>query len=202
MSIRVITISREFGSGGRTIAKMVADKLGYDYYDRELVSKIAKESGMAEDFIIEQGEYATSRHSFLYDLSIGAAAANGGRSLSDQLYVIQHNIIEDLADKGSCVIVGRCADAILAERKDCLHVFCHADMEYRAKHVVENYGETEVKVEKRIKEKDDKRKVYYRHYTGREFGKAKNYGLTLNTGLIGLEQCAQIIVDVVKASRA
>ncbi len=201
MSIRVITISREFGSGGRTIAKMVADKLGFEYYDRELVSKIAKESGMAEDFIIEQGEYASSRHSLLFDLSIGAASAGGGRSISDQLYVIQHNIIEDLAKKGSCVIVGRCADAILADRKDCLHVFCHADRDFRAKHVVENYGETEVKVEKRIKEKDDKRKVYYRHYTDREWGKASNYSITLNTGLIGLEQCADIIVGIVKKSR-
>ncbi len=200
MSIRVITISREFGSGGRTIAKMVAERLGFDYYDRELVSKIAKESGMAEDFIIEQGEYATSRHSFLFDLSIGASAANGGRPLSDQLYVIQHNIIEDLAEKGNCVIVGRCADHILAERKDCLHVFCHADMDFRAKHVVENYGETEVKVEKRIKEKDDKRKVYYRHYTGKEFGKSQNYNLTLDTGKIGIEQCADIIAGIVKES--
>lgn len=198
MSIRTITISRQFGSGGRTIAKMVAEKLGYDYYDRELVSKIAKESGLAEQFIIEQGEYATSRHSFLFDLSIGAAAENGSRTISDQLYVIQHNIIEDLAEKGNCVIVGRCADHILADRDDCLHVFCYADMDFRTIRIVSIYGESNVKPEKRLKEKDDKRKVYYKHYTGKEWGKSQNYDLCLNTGKLGLEQCANIIVDIVK----
>ncbi len=200
MSIRVVTISRQFGSGGRTIAKMVAEKLGFDYYDRELVSKIAKESGLAEDYIIEQGEYATVRNSFLFDLSLGAAASSGTRSLSDQLYVIQHNIIKDLAEKGNCVIIGRCADHILAKREDALHVFCYADMQFRQKHLLEKYGETNEKPEKRLKEKDDKRKVYYKHYTGEDWGMPKNYNLCLDTGKIGLEQCADLIVQIVQNS--
>ena len=200
MSIRVITISRQFGSGGRTIAKMVAEKLGFDYYDRELVSKIAKESGLAEDYIIEQGEYATVRNSFLFDLSMGAAATSGTRSLSDQLYIIQHNIIKDLAQKGNCVIVGRCSDHILADREDTLHVFCYADLKFRADRIVNKYGEMDDRPEKRLREKDSKRKVYYKHYTGEDWGMPQNYNLCLDTGKIGIEACAEIIADIVRNS--
>ncbi len=198
MSIRVITVSREYASGGHEVAQMVAERLGYDYYDRALVSKIAKESGLAEDYIIEQGEYASSRVSFLFSLSVGASASSGGSSPSDQLYVIQHNIIEKLAEEHRCVIVGRCADYILADRADCLHVFFEADEKDKIARL--NEREEHSNPAKRLKERDDKRRVYYKHYTGRDWGRSKNYDLVLNTSKISLSQCADIIVSIVKAS--
>ena len=126
---RIITISREFASGGRTIGKKVADALGYAYYDNELVTKIAKESGFAEAFVKENGEYAGFTSSLLFNLSLNNIGAAGTLSTSDQLYTYQHKIIRELAEKGNCVIVGRCADYILREREDCLNVFIHADMQ-------------------------------------------------------------------------
>ena len=156
MTNKVITISRMFGSGGRTIGKAVAQRLGIPYYDKELVDAVAK----------------------------------------DKLYVCQTNVIRDLADKGPCVIVGRCADYILKDRPDCLHIFIHADMEHRAARVRERYGETSKPMEKRLQEKDSKRKIYYKHYTNRNWGEAQNYHLCLNSGLIGVDKCTDIICDV------
>ena len=128
MGIRVITVSRQFGSGGRTIAKETAERLGWAYYDKELVKKIAAESGLAESYILESGEYACSTSSFLFNWVMNAEGARSGSlPISDQLYIIQHNIIKDLAEKERCVIVGRCADYVLRDRPDCLHTFFHAD---------------------------------------------------------------------------
>ena len=121
MNTRIITVSREVGSGGRTIGQRVAERLGIPCYDRELVAKIARESGLAESFIKENGEYAESAHAFLFNWSLGTGLESGVLPISDQLYLIQHNIIQELAEKESCVIVGRCADWILRERADCLH---------------------------------------------------------------------------------
>ena len=114
MGIRVITVSRQFGSGGRTIARETAERLGWAYYDKELVKKIAAESGLAESYILESGEYACSTSSFLFNWVMNAEGARSGSlPISDQLYIIQHNIIKDLAEKERCVIVGRCADYVL-----------------------------------------------------------------------------------------
>ena len=115
MGIRIITVSRQFGSGGRTIAKETAERLGWKYYDKELVKKIAEESGLAESYILESGEYACSTSSFLFNWVMNAEGARSGSlPISDQLYIIQHNIIKDLAEHERCVIVGRCADYILS----------------------------------------------------------------------------------------
>jgi len=198
MSKKIITVSREFGSGGRTIAKQIAERLGYAYYDKVLVAQIAKESGLAESFVLESGEYACSTNSFLFSLAISAGAGNKNLPLSDQLYVVQHNIIKELAEKGSCVIVGRCADYILRERNDCLHTFFHADMAFRADRIVRLYGETQDKPEKRLKEKDDKRNTYYKHYAARQWGVAQNYHISLNSGVVGIDQCVDIVVNTAK----
>ena len=129
----IITITREFGSGGRTIAKKLADKLGYAYYDYEIVQQIAQESGFAKEYIEENGEDASSTSTF------GFIWNNYGYNLSDELYIAQRNVICELADKGNCVIVGRCSDYILRDRKDVLNVFIHADFEYRKNRVVSVY---------------------------------------------------------------
>jgi len=194
----VITISREFGSGGRTIGKRVAELLGYAFYDSEIVNQVAERSGFSSAFIEECGEYAGARSSLLFSLATASQYTAGGMSVQDKLYLEQENIIRELADKGGCVIVGRCADYILRERKDALHVFICSDMESRAKRIVECYGKKDKSPEKRLAEKDQKRRVYYRNYTGREWGAMKNYSLCLNSAALGLETCAQIIVQAAK----
>ena len=137
--VRIITISREFGSGGRTVGREVAERLGVPCYDKELVAKIARESGLAEEFIKENGEYAESANAFLFNWALAAGAGGGSLPVSDRLYVIQHNLIRDLAEKEPCVIVGRCADYILRERTDCMNVFLHADMQFRIDRILRQY---------------------------------------------------------------
>ena len=198
MTNKVITISRAFGSGGRTIGKEVARRLGIPYYDKELVDAVAKESGFHADFIREAGEYAPISNSFLFNIAMSPNPVSmvNNMSMADQLFVYQSNVIRELADKGPCVIIGRCAVYILRERSDCLHVFIHADMDFRSERIVRVYGETKQTPEKRLTDKDNKRRVYYKHYTNRNWGEAQNYHVSLNSGLIGIEKCADIIVDI------
>ena len=116
--------------------------------------------------------------------------------MQDRLYIEQAKIIEEFADTGRCVIVGRCADYILRDRTDCLHVFICADMKSRAERIVARYGQNEKSPEKRLTEKDQKRKVYYKNYTGRVWGQAQNYDLCLNSGVLGVETCAELIAQI------
>lgn len=194
----IITISREFGSGGRTIGKLVAERLGYQFYDRELVNKVAERSGFSPEFIEESGEYASAKSSLLFAMATAGQYSADGLSMHDRLYIEQTRFIEELAEEGNCVIVGRCADYILRDNKDCLHVFIHADMTSRAKRIVERYGEKDKSPEKRLAEKDQKRRVYYKNYTGRNWGQAQNYDLCLNSGALGEEACVELIVAACK----
>ena len=198
MSIKVITVSREFGSGGRTIGRLVADKLGWSFYDKEIVNAVAQKSGFAEKFIEENGEYANVNSSLLFNLSVGSGAENGVLSLYDEIFNAQSQIIRDAAEKGNCVIVGRCADFILSDRDDCLNVFIYSDTESRKKRIIEVYGENNKPIEKRIRDKDKRRKVYYKSFTGNKWGEMKNYHLAINSGRISLEKCADMIVEAVK----
>lgn len=191
MSNRVITISREFGSGGRTIGKKVAEKLGIPCYDAELIHKIAEESGFKADYIKEEGEDATSGW-----LSPFLTSRALGPTNQDKLWIIQHKIITELAEKGSCVIVGRCADYILKEKADCLNVFIHANMEHRAERIVMEYGEREESPMQRLKDKDKRRAAYHRFYTDMKWGHAQNYQICLDSGVLGIDKCADIIVSL------
>ena len=181
MKKSIITVSREFGSGGRTIGKTVAERLGVPCYDKELVKQVALESGFDPKFIEERGESAP------------------GMSASDFLWTIQYRVIQDLAEKGPCVIVGRCADYILRERNDCLHTFIHASIPFRADRIVRLYGESEKTPEKRLADKDTRRRVNYKHYTDREWGMAQNYHITLDSGLLGIDRCVEIILNLAQA---
>ena len=194
----IITISREFGSGGHTIGKLVAEKLGYHFYGRELVEKVAALSGFSTEFIEESGEYASAKSSLLFSLATAGQYETGGMSMHDRLYLIQTQVIEGIAAEGNCVIVGRCADFILRDYKDCLHVFVYADMESRAKRIVERYGETDKSPKTRLEDKDQKRKVYYKNYTGRNWGEPHNYNLCLDSSKLGIEACADLIVAACK----
>ncbi len=194
----IITISREFGSGGRSVGKLVAQHLGYDFYDHELVNEVARRCGYAPEFIEESGEYANARSSLLFSIATANQHSAEMISVYDKLYIEQTRLIEELATRGNCVIVGRCADYVLRENTDCLHVFIHADMESRAKRIVERYGESDKAPMKRLNEKDQKRKVYYKNYTGRVWGQAQNYDLCLNSGVLGVDACAELVVRAAK----
>jgi len=198
MGIKIITISREFGSGGRTIGKLIAKELGWKFYDRELVNKISKESNFAKEFIEKRGEYASSKSEFLYSLIENFGTTNNGQSINDKLYITQANIIKDIAEEGNCVIVGRCSNYILRKRDDVLNIFVHANTAYKSERIVRIYGETEKSAESRLKDKDARRAVYYKYYTGEKWGNIKNYDLVMNSGKIGLGNCVDIVVKIVK----
>jgi len=202
MEKKIITISREFGSGGRTIGHLIAQKLGIPFYDKELVDQIALESGFAPKFVEEHGEHSPGRGFLSYAFTPhGIPGVMNGLSTADFLWNIQCNVILQLAEKGPCVIVGRNADYILKDRPDTLHVYIHADMDYRADRIVRLYGESEKSPQARLQEKDKRRRVNYQHYSGRVWGTAQNYDLCLCSSTLGIDACADIIVSTVEASR-
>ena len=188
----IITITREFGSGGRTIAKKLAEKLGYAYYDYEIVQQIAQESGFAKEYIEENGEDASSTSTF------GFIWNNYGYNLSDELYVAQRNVICELADKGNCVIVGRCSDYILRDRKDVLNVFIHGDMPEKIQRIMDLHNVEEKEAVKMMADTDKRRMTNYNFYTDQKWGKASNYTLCLNSSQLGYDRCEMIIMECVK----
>ena len=188
MKNRIITISREFGSGGRTIGKRTAGALGIPCYDRELIQKLAAKSGFSEVYIEDTGESAPGGF-----LASAFSHRYGEPNNADCLWKIQYQVITELAEQGPCVIVGRCADYILQDKADCLRVFIHADTKFRARRIVEEYGEREASPEQRLREKDKRRAAYHRFYTDMKWGHAQNYDLTLNSGTLGIDRCVDII---------
>ena len=194
----IVTISRQFGSGGRSIGKKLAERLGFTYYDKELVKQVSLATGFAPDYIEEKGEYAQSRSrlSYLFTTT-GTAGVMNGMSAADYLYTMQRKVILDIAEKGNCVIVGRCADYILRERDDVLNAFIHAPKEYRAERIVRLYGESEQTPFKRLDDKDGKRRINYEHFTGRTWGASENYDISVNTEAIGEDACVELLYRIV-----
>ncbi len=202
MEKRIITISREFGSAGRTIGRLLAEKLDIPFYDKELVEHIALESGFAPNYVEEHGEHAPGSSIFAYAFAQQSVPGiMNGLSTADFLWNVQCNVILQLAEKGPCVIVGRNADYILKDREDCLHAFIHADTAFRTDRIVRLYGESEKSPEARLNEKDKRRKVNYHHYTGRDWGASENYDICLNSGKIGIENCVDILYNIIKSSK-
>lgn len=191
MKNRIITISREFGSGGRTVGKMTAGALHLPCYDSELIQKIAEESGFTTDYIKSSAE--TSPAGFL---ASAFSSRNFGPTNEDYLWEVQRKVILRLAEKGPCVIVGRCADYILKDQADCLTAFIHADLDFRADRIVRVYGEREESPEQRIREKDKRRAAYHRFYTNMKWGYAKNYQISLDSGKLGIETCTEILTHL------
>ena len=191
MKNRIITISREFGSGGRTIGKKVAEKLEIPCYDSELIQKMVEETGFSPDYVKEAGEYTTG--SFL---STAFFNRKFGPTNEDILWEHQYKVITELAEKDPCVIIGRCANYILQDKADCLKVFIHADMQFRAERIVKVYGEQEISPEERLRDKDKRRAAYHRFYTNMKWGHAQNYHLTLDSGALGLDKCIDIITEL------
>lgn len=192
MKTRVITISREFGSGGRTVGKQTAKLLGIPCYDQEVIEKVAQESGFAKEYIKERGEYTPYGGWFAQALT-GRSAR--GTSPQDDLWVIQRKVILELAQK-PCVIVGRCADYILRDEADLLKAFIYADMDKRADRIVRLYGETEEAPVKRLKDKDKRRAAYYNFYTDTQWGSVHSYHISLDSGALGIDKCAEILASL------
>ena len=193
---RIITISREFGSGGHSIGQKVAEKLNLKFYDQMLLEKIAQETGLSAEYI-ESSEYAPVKNSLLFDLVVNRSLTNYAEpSPADMVYFAQTKIIKEIAEKESCVIVGRCSDYILRDRKDALHVFIYADLDSRSKRILERYGESDKPILKRIEDKDARRKIYYSHYTDRPWGVPQNYHVSLSSSALGEDACVNTIVNL------
>lgn len=198
--MKIITIGREYGSGGRTIGKMVAEKLGIPYYDRELVDKAAKHSGLAVEAIEENDQIVT--RSFLYDLAIGTSygyvnSTGVPLDLNTQVFLAQREAILEFS-QAPCVIVGRCADYILRDREDVLKVFVYADRKARLDRIVKEYGEDPGKAEKLLAQSDKRRARHYEEFTDSIWGARRNYDIMLNSATHGPEKTAEIICMLAK----
>ena len=194
----VITFARGFGTGGKAIASQLAKELGIHCYENRILTLASQLSGLDENIFQEVNEKmreTSGFSSFLRGLprSRRYISRNEKFVSDDKLFEYQSEIIKDLAEKESCVIVGRCADFILQDRTDCLKVFVHADLKFRADRIVRVYGEREKSPEARLKEKDKRRAAYYRFYTDMKWGDAANYHIALDSGVIGIEKSAEII---------
>lgn len=193
----IITIARQFGSGGHEIGKALAESLGIPFYDKELISLAAKDSGMDAEVFENVDERATN--SLLYSLSMGlysfgnSFSAMGDLPVNDRLYILQHKIIKKLAEEGPCVIVGRCADYVLREKENCIRIFIHADLEYRKKRAIEVRGVEKARAEQVVNKTDKVRANYYSFYSGQKWGYAQNYDLCINSTDLSTEQAVELI---------
>ena len=186
---RIITIAREYGSGGRLIAQKVAQKVGLVYYDNEVIDLAAREMGMDVDAIRKVAEQKSS--SFMYTMSSSAFSL----PLNDQVFVMQSKIIRHLANHDSCIIVNGCADYILEDYDDVLSIFIHAPLESRIRRVKEDYQEVHDDYKKYVTKRDKGRSNYYNYYTTKKWGHLKNFDLTINSD-VGIDEVATIIADL------
>ena len=197
----VITISRQYGSGGRFIAKKLAEKLGIPYYDNEIITLAAKESGYSES-IFEKAEQL-STHSFLYSLSMfGSVDGMYGLPLSDKVYIAQSEIIKKCASEGPCVIVGRCSDYVLKDFDNVINFFIYSDEEHKVARATKYYGLGADKAATELKKKDKKRANYYNYYTSQNWGEYENYHLSLNSDAVGIDASVEILAAFVNAKEA
>ena len=196
MSERIITISREFGSGGRTVGRMAAKALNIPCYDAELIQQLAQESGFSESYIRDAGEYAPG--GYLSLLSNRAFAPTN----EDVLWELQYQVITELAEKGPCVIVGRCADYVLREHRNMVTVFVTADIDERIKNVCHRLGCSPDEARKLIESRENTRSSYYNYYTGKRWGDSSSYDLCVNSSLLGLEGTKNFIADFVRRVQA
>ena len=198
----VITIGRQFGSGGREIGEKVAEYFGIKYYDKDLLTRAAKESGFCEEMIKNHDEKPTN--SFLYNLVMDTYSFGYNSSsfvdmpISHKVFLAQFDTIKKIADEGPCVIVGRCADYALADRKNVLHLFIYGDEETKIKFVMNKYNLTESKARDMIIKKDKQRQSYYNYYSSKKWGRADSYDLCINSGVLGLDGTVKLITQYVE----
>ena len=193
---KVITISREFGSGGRLIGKRLAEKLGVPYYDSDTINdRISEESGLAKEMFA--GAEKKAKNSFLYSLTSAMGTGESGPeslSLNERVFLAQFDAIRKIADEGPGVIVGRCADYILRGLPYATNVFIYAEEEDKIRRAVEEYGVPEDKVRKVMKETDKARANYYAYHTGRKWGEHVNFNLSLDSGYLEIDDIVDLII--------
>ena len=199
----IITIGREFGSGGREIGQKVAEHYGIACYDKELIAKTAQKSGFCEEMVQQQDERPTN--SFLYNLVMDTYSFGYNASsfvdmpISQKVFLAQFDAIKELADEGPAVFIGRCADTALADRTDVINLFIHADEDFRIKQIMARYPDidTENKARDFITKKDKQRQSYYNYYSIKKWGQAESYDLCINTALMGIDKTAEFIISCI-----
>lgn len=192
MAKRIITINREFGSGGRFIGEEVAKKLGIAYYDKEMIGQIAEQAGLSSEYVRENAELSPKKGWFAYAFS---GRDITGKSVEDMVYEAQRKVIMEIAEKENCVIIGRNADFILKDRKDVLNVFIHGSIPEKVRRICSLYNVTEVDAIKMINDIDKRRRTNYNFYTEQKWGMAENYTMSLNSSVLGYDLCQKIIID-------
>lgn len=198
----VITIGRQFGSGGREIGEKVAEYFGIKYYDKELLTRAAKESGFCEEMIQNHDERPTN--SFLYNLVMDTYSFGYNTSsfvdmpISHKVFLAQFDTIKKIADEGPCVIVGRCADYALTEYKNCINLFIYADEAFKVKRVMEKHQLPEIKAKELMVKKDKQRQSYYNYYSSKKWGRADSYDLCVNSAVLGIEGTVKLIAQYVE----
>lgn len=195
MAKRIITINREFGSGGRFIGEEVAKKLGIAYYDKEMIGQIAEQAGLSSEYVRENAELSPKKGWFAYAFS---GRDITGKSVEDMVYEAQRKVIMEIAEKENCVIIGRNADFILKDRKDVLNVFIHGSIPEKVRRICSLYNVTEVDAIKMINDIDKRRRTNYNFYTEQKWGMAENYTMSLNSSVLGYDLCQKIIIDSIK----
>ena len=198
----VITIGRQTGSGGRDVGKLLAKELGIKCYDKELLDRAAKDSGICHELFEHHDEKPTN--SFLYSLvmdtySFGYSSAGfNDMPMNHKIFLAQFDAIKKLAGEGPCVMVGRCADYALSDWPDCFSIFIHADLDTRIRRIASKYGKSDREAKDIINKTDKSRASYYNYYTNKKWGSAKDYNLCIDSGKFGLENAAKIIIDAVQ----
>jgi len=192
----VVAISRQFGSGGRLVGKKLAEEMGINYYDKVLLALSSEKSGLSPDFIDRLEEQASS--SFLFNLSTSAQATPNffyryDVPVNDKAFFAQAAVIKELADKESCVIVGRCSDYILRQNKNCLKVFIYANREMRLQRLINEYGMNMNEAKDKLTKMDKGRANYYKHYTGEEWGDVQSFDMSINTDTAGIDGAVKVI---------
>jgi cytidylate kinase len=198
----VITVARQYGSGGREIGLRLGELLGVKAYDKELITMAAQKSGMSSEVLNHVDEKATS--SLLYTLAMGSsyfnsAAHNMNIPISDKLFMTQSEIIREIADEGSCVIVGRCADHVLRQEENRISIFIYAPRDFKIDRIIERHEGIDEKQAKELSQKTDKRRInYYNYYTGKKWGSPENYHIMMDSSVLGIEGTAQALAEIIR----
>lgn len=198
----IITIGRQFGSAGREIGEKVAAYFGIKCYDKELLTRAAKESGFCEEMIQNHDERPTN--SFLYNLVMDTYSFGYNSSsfvdmpISHKVFLAQFDTIKKIADEGACIIVGRCADYALAGRDNVVNLFIYGDEEVKIARIMEKYGLTQSKAKDMIIKKDKQRQSYYNYYSSKKWGRADSYDLCINSSVLGIEGTVKLIIQYIE----
>jgi len=191
----IITIGRQYGSGGKEIGEKIAKEFGIPFYDKELLTEAAKKSGICKEMFEAHDEKPTN--SFLFSLVVGSYAS-GTTPMNHKLFLAQFETIKEIAEKGSCVILGRCADYALEENPDTVNVFIHADIQTRIARGIKYYGLDADKAEDIILKTDKQRSSYYNFYSGKKWAEAESYDLSINSGKVGIDNSVKLIKDFIE----